>query len=124
MPWFMKLDAGFVLHRGFTRPDTGAWQRYGPAVQVALSAGNEVVADRLGLAGALSGEWETPVHIAGEEAPGTGAYSYSIAGSISWSLDPHWTLIGDLASNVWPDGAGMNRDARVGITAGVRYGHF
>ncbi len=124
LPWFVRLDAGGMLFFGFHRPDTGAWQRYGPALQLSLSAGNEVLADKLVVAASLSGEWEAPLHIAGEQVPGSRAYSYSIAGSVSWLVSPHWTLVGTLNSNVWPDGAGMNRDARVGFTGGIRYGHF
>lgn len=124
LPWFVRLDAGVSAFLPFRRPDTGASQRYGPLFQAALSAGNEVVADKLVLALSLAGEWETTTRSDGAVVPGSNAYSYAVSGAASWLVTPHWTLVGNLTSNIWPDGAGMNRDARLGFTAGVRYGHF
>jgi hypothetical protein len=124
LPWFVRLDAGVSAFLPFRRPDTGASQRYGRVLQAALSAGREVLPEKLVLAVALSGEWEAPITIDGTEVQRSDAYSYSIAASASWLVDPHWTLVTSLTNNVWPDGAGMNRDARVGINLGVRYGHF
>ena len=124
LPWFVRLDAGITASLPFRRSDTGASQQYGPLLQAALSAGNEIVPEKLVVAVAVSGEWERALSLDGAEVPRSNAYSYSLAGSLSWLVDPHWTLVANVTNDVWPDGAGMNRDARIGFTMGVRYGHF
>jgi hypothetical protein len=124
LPWFVRLDAGVTAYLPFRRPDTGASQQYGRTLQAALSAGREVLPEKLVLAVAISGEWEAAIAIGGAEVPRSKAYSYTLSGSASWLVDPHWTLVTSLTNNVWPDAAGMNRDARVGLNLGVRYGHF
>jgi hypothetical protein len=123
-PWFAKLDAGITGHLPFTRPDTGARQQYGPVLQATLSAGREIFRDALVAAVSITGEWETPIAIDGASVPGSRAYQYTLAGSLAWRVAPRWTLVGSATNNVWPDGAGMNRDARLGFTLGVRHGHF
>jgi hypothetical protein len=124
LPWFVRLDAGVTAFLPFRRPDTGASQRYGRVLQAALSAGDEVLPDKLFLAVSVSGEWEAPITLDGAEVARSRAYSYAVAGSASWLVDPHWTLVTSVTNNVWPDGAGSNRDARVGLNLGVRYGRF
>jgi hypothetical protein len=123
LPWFVRLDAGATEHLAFRRPD-GARQRYGRLVTAALSGGRELARDALVLALALTGEWEERLSLEGVRVPGSGARSYALATSLSWRVDPHWTLVGTATSTVWPDGGGMNRDARLGFTLGVRRGQF
>lgn len=124
LPWFAKLDAGITGYLPFTRPDTGDRQQYGPMLQVTLSTGREILPDALVAAVALTGEWEAPIEIEGAGVPGSRAYQYALSGSLSWRASPHWTLVGSVTNNLWPDGAGMNRDARLGFTLGVRHGWF
>lgn len=124
LPWFARLDAGASAFLPFRRPDTGTLQRYGPLFVTSLSAGRELLPDVLVLAVAVTGEWQGPVVLDGSATPGSRAFSYTLAGSLSWRADPHWTLVGGVNNTVWPDGAGMNRDARVGFNLGVRHGHF
>ncbi len=121
-PWFVRLDAGVNGYLPFTRDD-GARQQYGPSLQATLSAGREVVRDTLVAAISIGGEWEAPYRIDGS-VQGSHAYQYTLAGSLSWTVATRWTLVGNVTNNVWPDGAGMNRDARVGFTFGVRHAHF
>jgi hypothetical protein len=124
LPWFVRLDGGITAYLPFRRPDTGASQQYAPVLQAALSAGNEILPEKLVVAIALSGEWEGRLSLDGADVPTSRAHSYSVAGSLSWLVDPHWTLVASVTNNVWPEGAGKNRDARIGLTFGVRYGHF
>ena len=124
LPWFVRADAGVTYLVPFTRSDTGARQRYAPQLAVALSAGNEVLPERLVLALALSAEWEGPLQLAGAEVPASSARSISLAASAAFTVDPHWTLVASVSNGLWPGGAGVNRDARVGFTFGVRHGHF
>jgi hypothetical protein len=124
IPWFVRLEGGATGFLPFRRSDTGQEQRYGPVLQAALSTGRELLPDDLVAAVALTGEWEDSIAIAGENVPGSRARSYGLAGSLSWRLDPRWTVTGAVTNNVWPDGAGMNRDARLGFTIGVRRGSF
>lgn len=124
LPWFVRVDGGATGYLPFRRSDTGETQRYGPILQASLSTGRELVADVLVAAVALTGEREAPIVIAGTSVPGSTARQYTIAGSLAWRFDPRWTVTGSVTSNVWPDGAGKNRDARVGFTFGVRRGHF
>ncbi len=124
LPWFFRVDAGATATLPFRRSDTGAREQYGRLFQAALSSGRELVPDLLVLALAVTGEWEAPITIDGAQVPRSRAYAYALAGSISWRVDPRWTLVGSVTNTVWPDGAGMNRDARLGFTLGVRRGHL
>jgi hypothetical protein len=124
LPWFVRLDAGVTEYLPFRRSDTGARQRYGQVGTAALSAGRELFDGSLVLALAATGEWEGPLSIDAVRVPDSGARSYALAGSLSWRVDPHWTLVGTFTNTVWPDGGGVNRDARVGFTLGARHGHF
>lgn len=123
-PWFVRVEGGATGYFEFRRDDTDQRQRYGPVLQAALSTGRELVPDALVAAIALTGEWERSIRIDGDTVPDSQARSYGLAGSLSWRVDPHWTLVGTVTNSVWPDGAGMNRDARLGFTFGVRHGHF
>jgi hypothetical protein len=124
LPWFVRLDAGAWRFFPFQRSDTTQKQQYGFLYVANLSMGAEVVADRVVLAVALRGEWEMPIRIEGISVPDSDAHIYSIVGSLSWRVDPHWTLIGAATNSIWPEGGGANRDARIGATLGLRYGHF
>jgi hypothetical protein len=124
LPWFVRVDAGATGYLPFRRTDTGARQQYGPVLQAALSTGRELLPDVLVAAVALTGEWEAPITMDGATVPRSRAYSYALASSLAWRVDPRWTLVGSVTNTVWPDGAGMNRDARLGFTIGVRNGHF
>jgi hypothetical protein len=124
LPWFVRLDAGVAAFLAFRRPDTGARQRYGPVLQAGLSTGRELVPDVLVLAVAATGEWESSIELDGARVPGSRASSYTLASSLAWRFDPHWTLVGSVTNTAWPDGAATNRDARLGFTLGVRHGRF
>lgn len=124
LPWYVRLDLGASVFAPFVRSDTGATQAYGPLVQAALSAGRELVPDRLVLALSATGEWEAPLRLDGEVVPTSSGFVPSLGASLSWRPEPHWTLVSSLSSSVWPSGLAQNRDARVGLVVGVRYGHF
>jgi len=124
LPWFARLDVGATGFLPFRRTDIGVDQRYGPVLQAALSTGRELLPDVLVAAVALTGEWEAPIELGGATVSSSGARSYTLATSLSWRADPRWTFVGSVTNTVWPDGAGMNRDARLGFTLGVRHGHF
>jgi hypothetical protein len=124
IPWFVRAEGGATAFLALRRSDTGQEQRYGPDLQASLSTGRELLPDVLVVALALTGEWEAPIVTGGEAVPRSRARSYALAGSLAWRFDPRWTLTGAVTNTVWPDGAGMNRDARVGFTFGVRHGHF
>jgi hypothetical protein len=124
LPWFVRLDAGATGYLPFRRSDTGVRQRYGPVLQASLSTGRELRPDALVAAVALTGEWESAITSDGATVPRSSARSYALASSLAWRVDPRWTLVGTVTNTVWPDGAGMNRDARLGFTLGARHGHF
>lgn len=124
LPWFARVDAGATWLLPFSRPDTGARQRYGAQLAAALSGGRELLADRLIAALSLSAEWEGPIELDGAEVPASRARSLTLAASLSWVVDPHWTLVGGVNNGLWPGGAGQNRDARLGLTVGVRHAWF
>lgn len=124
LPWFVRAEGGLTLHAPFRRSDTGQTQRYGPIWAAGLSIGDELVADALVAALSVTGEWESSLSLDGQTVPGSRAVSYSLAASLSWRFDPRWTVVANLSNTVWPDGGGMNRDARLGFTLGVRRGYF
>jgi hypothetical protein len=125
MPWFVRLDVGGTASAPFRRADTGALQTLGPAVQVAVSGGRELLADRLVLAAALKLDHETPHYLDGEVVPGSQSTGLSASLSASLTLTPHWQLVGSVSSDVLGRlGIGHNRDERFGASLGVRYGYF
>jgi hypothetical protein len=124
LPWFVRVDGGATGYLPFRRSDTGQEQRYGPVLQAALSTGRELVPDVLVAAVAVTGEWESSIVVDDEAVPRSRARSYAVAGSLAWRFDPHWTVTASVNNTVWPDGANVNRDARLGFTIGVRRGHF
>lgn len=124
LPWFVRLDAGSTVSFPFERADTARTQRYAPAVQVALSAGREIVPAVLVGALAVSHEWEGATTVGGARVDGSAARSLALAASLSFTLDPRWTLVGVGTTTAWPFDAGRNRDARTGFTLGIRHGHF
>ena len=123
LPWYVRLDLGVTLPFPFRRSDLGVTQRYGTGTQVALSAGRELGPDLVASA-AVSAEWEGALRLGGATVPSSRARSLALSASLSWSLDPRWTLVGALTNDVWPFAAGANRDARAGFTLGVRHGFF
>jgi hypothetical protein len=124
LPWFVRLDAGTSLSFPFEREDTGRTQRYGPSFQLALSGGRELVPEALVAAVAVAAEWEGAITLDGDAVPDSAARSLSVALSLSWTFDPHWTVVGTLTNTTWPFDAGANRDARTGFMLGFRHGHF
>ena len=124
LPWFVRLDGGVTGYLPFRRSDTGQHQRYGPVVQAGLSSGRELVPDVLVAAVALTGEWESSIVVDGDAVPRSHSRSYALAGSLAWRFDPRWTITASVHNTVWPSGANVNRDARLGFTIGVRRGHF
>jgi hypothetical protein len=124
LPWFVRADAGFTWLAPFTRSDGGVRQQYAPQLAAALSAGREVLPERLVLALALSGEWEGALQLDGGDVPASSARSLTLAASAAYALDPRWTVVGVVSNGLWPAGAAANRDARLGFTLGIRHGHF
>ncbi|MBE2251205.1 MAG: hypothetical protein IAE78_16820 [Myxococcus sp.] len=124
LPWFLRLDAGVTLFAPFKRTDTQAVQGFGPVVQAALSSGRELVADKLVLAVSAQVEFEGALRMDGEVQPASSGFVPSLVTSLSWRPAPHWTLVTSVNTSVWPSGVAFNRDARVGLVIGGRYGHF
>lgn len=124
LPWYLRLDAGLTVFAPFRRADTNASQWYGPVVQAALSGGREVVPDKLVLALSAQVEWEGPLSLDGEVIEASRGFLPSLVTSLSWRIAPHWTLVTSVSGSVWPTGFAQNRDARVGLAIGGRYGHF
>jgi hypothetical protein len=124
LPWFLRAEVAATYYFPFSRQDGGLTQQWGPLLQAGVSSGREVVADKLVLALGLLGEWETAYKLEGVTLPSSSAFSISAALSSSWRVSPHWTLNAILTNSVWPDGLGTNRDARIGLSLGVRYGYF
>lgn len=123
-PWFVRLEGGVMVFRSFVRPDTGQSQHYGPLLRGCLSGGREVVPGRIVVAAALSAERQSRLELGGVTVPDSEALLIAAATSVAWRFDPHWTLLAVVANSVWPDGMGMNRDGRIDLTLGARYGHF
>jgi hypothetical protein len=124
LPWYVRLDAGLTLTAPFRRTDTQATQWFGPLVQAALSGGRELVADKLVLALSTQLEWEAPLSVDGVIVPTSSGFVPSLVASLSWRVQPHLTLVTSVSTTVWPQGLAQNRDARLGASLGVRYGHF
>lgn len=124
LPWFVRVDFGGSVSLPFTREDLGLVQTYGPALQLGLFVGRELVPDTLVLALGLVEEWELPYWLDGEVVPDSAARSPTVSLSTSWQLSPHWMLQGSLLWSPPLEEFGKNRFGRLGGTIGVRYGYF
>lgn len=123
-PYFLRLDASLTSFRSFDRSDTGQRQQYGPLLRAAISTGREIIPGKVVVALAALGEWERALRLGGVAVAESQSHLYSLAVSLSWRYQPHWTLVATVSNSVWPGGGGMNQDARIGVTLGARYGHF
>jgi hypothetical protein len=123
-PYFLRLDASLASFLAFDRSDTGQRQQYGPLVRAGLSTGREIIPGKVVVALAALGEWERALQLDETTVTGSQSHLYSLAVSLSWRFQPHWTLVATVSNSVWPDGGGTNQDARIGVTLGARYGHF
>lgn len=124
LSWFIRLEVGVTGFLALTRSDTGQQEQYGPLAQATLSGGRAAFSDLVVLAVALHGEWQERVKYDGTTVPGSQTHALSTGVSLSWRADPHWTLVATASNSVWPTDGGKNGDARLGLNAGVRYGHF
>ena len=124
LPWFVRVDAGAYRYLPFERPDTGQTQAYGALLAAGLSGGAEIVEHRLVGAVSLRAEREGALSLDGAEVPSSAARATTIAASLAWRFDPHWTATLAGTTTYLPDGWSAQRDARVGGTLGIRYGHF
>lgn len=124
LPWFVRLDFGGSVSLPFTREDLGLVQTYGPALQLGLFVGRELVPDTWVLAIGLVEEWELPYWLDGALVPDSSARSPTFSVSSSWQLDPNWMLQASALWNPPLDELGKNRFGRLGGTIGVRYGYF
>jgi hypothetical protein len=124
LPWFVRVEAGVTEFAPFERTDTMQSQKYGRLWRAALSAGREVIPDKVVAALALLGEWEAQLRLNGAKVPDSQSHLCSLAASLSWRVNPHFTLVSTIGNSVWPNGFGRNLDARIGATVGVRYGYF
>jgi len=122
LPWFARVDAGLTVPAAFERRDLGVSQRYGLGYQLGLSAGRELVPDRVVLGAQLVRDSEAPYLLAGNEESGSGARGVNAGVSLSWRFAQEWTATAAASSDApsaWA--APSNRSERWSATLGVRY---
>ena len=119
-PWFARVDGGVLVSAPFRRVDTGATQWLGPALQVALSGGRELLNEKLVLALSLRAEHELPYSLDGVAIAQTQASTLGATASAAWKLTSHWTVTAAFTADTF----GLNREARLAGTLGVRHGFF
>jgi hypothetical protein len=124
LPYFVRLNVGGSGFAPFTRADTGQRQVLGPLVQVAAATGREVVPDKVVVAASLQFDWQADAWLDSVRAPSSQASQFTVSLSVAWRVRPHWTLTCSAYDTAWPDGLGRNRDGRVGLSIGARYGLF
>lgn len=125
VPWFVRVDGAFTWLFSFRRADTGAWQQFGPDLNVGLTGGRELIADKLVLALALRVDHEWPMHVDGETFADSGATSLTTSLSTSWKVTPKWTLTASAATDVLGRlGVARNRPERLTFSLGVRHAFF
>lgn len=123
-PWFVRVDVGRTYFFSMSRPDSGVKQRPGPIWDIALMVGREVLSENVVAALGCLWQQQEPLTVGGREVSDSSSRLFTLAGSLSWRLAPHWTLLATLSDGMWPDGWGKNRDSRLGATVGARYGYF
>jgi hypothetical protein len=122
LPWFARADLGFTLPAGFERRDTGVTLRYGPGWQAGLSAGRELVPDRIVLGAQAVFDREAPYTQAGVEESDSGTRGLNAGLSLSWRFADVWTATAAASSDA-PSGwlGPRNRTERWSATMGIRY---
>ncbi|MFT3712054.1 MAG: hypothetical protein QM817_30805 [Archangium sp.] len=118
-PWFVRGDGGATVFAPFTRQDLGASQWLGPNLQVALSGGRELF-EKLVLALSVRVDHDFPYALDGRVIAGSAATTLSASASAAWKVTNHWTV----TAAVTGDALGVNREARLAATLGVRHGFF
>jgi hypothetical protein len=123
LPWFARLDVGVTVPAGFARQDLGKTQRYGTGVQLAVSAGRELVPDTVVLGAQVLLDREAPYTLNGNVEPASGTHGWNTGLSLSWKVAPAWTLTGNCATDA-PAGwlGARNRTERWSAALGVRFG--
>jgi hypothetical protein len=125
VPWFIRADAAFTYLFAFQRADTGAWQQFGPSLNVGVTGGYELKPDKVVLALAVRVDHEWALRLDGEVLPNSSATALTTALSVSWKVTPKWTLTPALATDVLGrTGVGQNRPERLTFSLGVRYAFF
>jgi hypothetical protein len=121
--WFARLDVGVTVPAGFARQDLGKTQRYGTGVQLAVSAGRELVPDTVVLGAQVLLDREAPYTLNGNVEPASGTHGWNTGLSLSWKVAPAWTLTGNCATDA-PAGwlGARNRTERWSAALGVRFG--
>lgn len=125
LPWFFRLDVAGVYTAPFVRVDTHQVQNFGPGLQVGLSGGRELLAERLVLAVALRFEHEFPLWLDGRTAADSESTGLTSSISASFKLTSHWMLTSAVSTDALGRiGLAQNRDDRVAFNLGVRHGFF
>ncbi len=125
LPWFLRLDVAGIYTAPFQRADTGQWQGFGPGIQVGLSGGRELLAERLVVALAVRLEHELALTLGGKRVADSENTGLTTSLSASWKLTPHWMLTGAFSTDVLGRlGVAHNRADRLAFTLGVRHGFF
>lgn len=124
-PWFVRLDVGALFNAPFRRLDVGAWQWFGPGLQVAFSGGRELLGEKLVLAVALRLEHEFPLSLDGLVAARSDSTSLTASANAAWKLTSHWTVTASVSTDA-PGHLGLaqNREERFTAALGVRHGFF
>lgn len=122
LPHFIRLDAGISLPAGFERQDLGVQQSYGLGWQVALSAGRELVADKVVVGLQLLAAGERPYTLDGVTEARSGVRGLNAGLSGSWRFAPDWTWTVSASSDA-PSALldPRNQTERWLVNTGVRY---
>ncbi|MGM0578702.1 MAG: hypothetical protein ACQEXJ_23465 [Myxococcota bacterium] len=123
MPWFVRGDVGLTVPLPAHRDDIDATQRYGVGLDGSVTGGFEVTEDVV-TSLVLRAGWEAPVHIDGERVEDSARYDTGASLAASWRMAPHWTLQGSVGTGLPFRHLGVNREARVTTSLGLRYGYF
>lgn len=112
MPFFVQLNLGASLLFNQIRGQVKAPDPIVPSYQVALASGMEITSN---LVASLMGSWTYEYPAQWKTEAGL---------SVSWRLNPHFTLQASASSDLFLNGLGSNWPANVSYGFGIRYGHF
>ena len=132
--WFAQAGAGFTMP--IASVVQGALQQFGPGAQVTLAGGYEVYKDlvtslvaHFNYEGPLRAEPRDeltglPTGGAMVQVADSQAYDFGVGPSVSYKLDPKWTLQGGLDFFIPAGRLGSNRQGRITANLGVRFAYF
>jgi hypothetical protein len=122
-PWYVQLNLGTTVPLPMPSYAPGVTQRFGPTFEASLAGGVEL-REGLVLSLVARATLESNLLISEQPVANSAARDLGLGPTVSWRFHPHWTLTGGVDTGIFVRGLGDNRQGRVSLSTGLRYGFF